>query len=310
MDTTLVTGASGFIGSHLMRELQRRGLPARGVSRQALPGLTRIPSYGPDCDWREHLNGIRTVVHLAARVHVMHETANDPLAQFRHANVAATANLARQAAAAGVKRFVFLSSIKVNGERTEPGKPFTADDPPHPQDPYGVSKAEAEAALREIGRETGLEIVIIRPPLVYGQGVGGNFRSLMRWAARGVPSIFRKVKNRRSLVYVGNLCDLVITTLTHPNAANRTFLVSDGEALSTHELLATLTSAFGRKPRSIPVSPAALRLLGSLAGRRPVVERLLDSLEVEISTTRETLSWKPPFTCSAGLRATAEPGAS
>ncbi|MBU2391457.1 MAG: hypothetical protein KKC57_26225, partial [Alphaproteobacteria bacterium] len=151
------------------------------------------------------------------------------------------------------------------------------------------------------------EIVIIRPPLVYGQGVGGNFRSLMRWAARGVPSIFRKVKNRRSLVYVGNLCDLLVTTLTHPNAANRTFLVSDGEALSTHELLTTLTSAFGRKPRSIPVSPAALRLLGSLAGRRTAVQRLLDSLEVDMNATRETLSWKQPFTCSAGLAATVAP---
>ena len=161
--------------------------------------------------------------------------------------------------------------------------------------------------MREIGRETGLEIVIIRPPLVYGQGVGGNFRSLMHWAARGVPSIFSKVNNRRSLVYVGNLCDLVISILDHPHAANRTFLVSDEDALSTHELLSKLTSAFGRKPRSIPVSPAALRLLGSLAGRRPVVERLLDSLEVDMSATRETLSWEPPFTCSTGLAATAAP---
>jgi UDP-glucose 4-epimerase len=307
METTLVTGASGFVGTHLMREFERRGLPARGVSRQALPGMIHVSSYGPDCDWREHLKGVRTVVHLAARVHVMHETADDPLSQFRLANVAATTNLARQAAAAGVKRFVFLSSIKVNGERTDPGKPFTVDDAPHPQDPYAVSKAEAEAALREIGRETGLETVIIRPPLVYGQGVGGNFRSLMKWAESGAPSIFSKVRNRRSLVYVGNLCDLVMTILDHPNAANRTFLVSDGDALSTHELLSALTSAFGRKPRSIPVSPAALRLLGSLAGRGPVVERLLDSLEVDTSATRGTLSWEPPFTGSTGLAATAAP---
>ncbi|MFN7103080.1 MAG: NAD-dependent epimerase/dehydratase family protein [Pseudorhizobium sp.] len=307
MHTTLVTGASGFIGAHLLRDLNRRDLPARGVSRQALPGLIRVPSYGPESDWREHLKGVTTVVHLAARVHVMRETAEDPLAQFRQANVDATVNLARQAAEAGVKRFVFVSSIKVNGERTAPGKPFTADDPPNPQDPYAVSKAEAEAALEDIGRETRLEIVIIRPPLVYGPGVGGNFRSLMRWAASGAPSIFSKVKNRRSLVYVGNLCDLVITTLEHPDAAGRTFLVSDGEAISSHELLSTLTSAFGQKPRSVPVSPAALRLLGSLAGRGPAVERILDSLEVDISATRETLSWEPPFTCSTGLAATVAP---
>ncbi|MFN7024430.1 MAG: NAD-dependent epimerase/dehydratase family protein, partial [Pseudorhizobium sp.] len=243
----------------------------------------------------------------AARVHVMHETADDPLSQFRESNVDATANLARQAAAAGVKRFVFLSSIKVNGERTAPGKTFTADDPPNPQDPYAVSKAEAEAALKEIGRETGLETVVIRPPLVYGPGVGGNFHSLMKWAASGAPSIFSKVRNRRSLVYVENLCDLLITTLTHPNAANRTFLISDGDALSTHELLSALTSAFGKTPRSIPVSPAALRVMGSLAGRGAVVERLLDSLQVDMGATREILSWQPPFTCSTGLAATVPP---
>lgn len=301
MGMTLITGASGFVGSHLVAEMGRRRLAVRGVARKTMPGLVTVPSYGTDMDWRELLTGIDAVVHLAARVHVMRETAADPLAMFRAANVDATMNLARQAAASGARRFVFVSSIKVNGERTEPGKPFTAADPPAPQDPYGVSKAEAEAALMALGRQTGLEVTIVRPPLVYGSGVRGNFRSLMKWAASGMPSIFPAVRNKRSFIHVDNLCDLLITAIDHPNAANRLFLASDGEDLSTHELLLRLARAAGRRPGSIPVPPAVLQGLGALLGRRDMVARLTDNLQVDITETCRTLEWRPPLSLDAAL---------
>lgn len=299
---TLVTGASGFVGSHLMAEMARRGRPVRGTTRGAAPGLMTVPSYGPDTDWRACLQGIDTIVHLAARVHVMRETAADPLALFRKANVEATVNLARQAAEAGVRRFVFVSSIKVNGERTEPGKPFTADDLPAPQDPYGVSKAEAEAALTALGRQAGLEITIVRPPLVYGPGVRGNFRSLMKWAASGAPSIFPLVENRRSFIHVANLCDLLITVLDHPAAANRVLLASDGEDLSTHELLTRLTLAAGRRPRSLPVPAALLQALGRLTGRKDAVARLTENLQVDTTPTRRLLGWQPQASVDEAMK--------
>ncbi len=294
MRMTLVTGASGFIGSHFIAEMARRGLPTRGITRGTGPGLVTVPSYGNEMDWREYLERIETVVHLAARVHVMRESAADPLTMFRDANVAATINLARQAAGAGVRRFVFVSSIKVNGERTKPGKPFTADDPPDPQDPYATSKAEAEAALTTLSQQTGLEVVIIRPPLVYGPGVRGNFLSLMKWAASGAPSIFPAVKNKRSFIHVGNLCDLLIKVLDHPNAANQVFLASDGHDLSTHELLSHLTIALGRKPKSIPVPPIVLHALGMLMRRREAMARLTENLQVDAAPTRLLLEWTPP----------------
>lgn len=295
MGMTLITGASGFVGSHLMAEMARRGLPARGVTRRPHAGLVTVPSYGPDMDWGEALAGIDTIVHLAARVHVMRETETAPLARFRIGNVAATANLARQAAAAGVRRFVFVSSIKVNGERTLAGRPFTADDPPAPEDPYGISKAEAEAELLSLGRQTGLEITIVRPPLVYGPGVRGNFRSLMKWAASGIPSIFPAVDNKRSFVHVANLCDLLITVLDHPRAANAVFLASDGQDLSTHELLTCLTLAAGRRARSIALPLAVLRGFGTLTGRDKAIARLTESLQVDIGPTCRRLDWHPPL---------------
>lgn len=294
MGMTLVTGASGFVGSHLVGEMKRRELALRGVTRRTVSGLMTIPSYGPEMEWSNWLRGIDNVVHLAARVHVMQDTATDPLSLFREANVRATVNLARQAAAAGVRRFVFVSSIKVNGERTEPGKPFAADDPPNPQDHYGISKAEAESLLMDLGRETGMEITIVRPPLVYGPGVRGNFRSLMKWGTSGMPSIFSSINNKRSFVHVINLCDLLITVLDHPNAANRIFLVSDGHDLSTHELLEDLTRAAGFKPRSISVPPAMLQMIGTLLRRQAAVARLTDSLQVDISLTQDLLGWHPP----------------
>ncbi|WLR96179.1 NAD-dependent epimerase/dehydratase family protein [Shinella sumterensis] len=303
----LVTGASGFVGSHLVAEMTRRGLPAKGITRGAAPGLVTVPSYDPDRDWRECVQGIDTVVHLAARVHIMRETAADPLTLFRKANVEATENLARQAAEAGVRRFVFVSSIKVNGERTEPGKPFTADNPSNPQDPYGISKAEAEAALMALGRRTGMEITIVRPPLVYGPGVRGNFRSLMKWAASGVPSIFPLVKNKRSFIYVANLCDLLITVLDHPDAANRLFLASDGRDLSTHELLTRMTHAAGRRPRNISIPLPLLRGLGLLTGRQDLIARLTDSLQVDVTPTCHLLGWYPPVTVDDALKRCSDP---
>lgn len=293
MGLTLVTGASGFVGSHLMTEMTRRGLDVRGVTRGTVPGLGTIASYGRETNWSPYLQGVETVIHLAARVHVLRETASDPLALFREANVTATVNLARQAAAAGVRRFVFVSSIKVNGERTEPGKPFTADDPPNPQEPYGISKAEAEAALMALGRETGMEITIIRPPLVYGPGVKGNFRSLMTWAKSGLPSIFEAVQNRRSFVHVANLCDLLITVLDRANAAHQVFLVSDDRDFSTHEMLVALAAKSGRHLHSIRVSPRLLCLIGRICGRSEPVNRLTQSLQVDVRPTCQRLNWVP-----------------
>lgn len=304
MGLTLVTGASGFVGTHLFQEMRKRGLPVRGVSRQKRPGLATIPSYGSEVDWTAYLADVDVVVHLAARVHVMRETAKDSLAEFRAANVDATLNLARQAARAGIRRFIFISTIKVNGERTEPGKPFAADSPANPQDPYAISKAEAEAALRALGAESGMEVVIIRPPLVYGPGVKGNFASLIKWARSGLPDPFGKIGNRRSLVYVGNLCDLLIKVLDHPAAANNTFLVADAETLSTNELLAKLTAASGRTRRSFRCSPKSLRGLAAVAGQKQAANRLLSSLQVDCRTTCEALNWTPPFTSDEGLRRT------
>jgi UDP-glucose 4-epimerase len=293
MGVTLVTGASGFVGSYLVDEMGRRGLQVRGVTRGTGSALITVPSYGTEMNWTNCLEGVNTVVHLAARVHVMRETASDPLSLFREANVTATIHLARQAAEAGVRRFVYVSSIKVNGERTDPNKPFTAHDPPNPQDPYGISKAEAEAALQVLGRKTGMEITIVRPPLVYGLGVKGNFRSLMKWASSGMPSIFAAVKNKRSFVHVANLCDLLITVLNHPKAANQVFLVSDGMDMSTDELFLHIARMAGRRPLSIPVPIKVLKTLGQITGKGELVSRLVENLQVDQSNTLDSLGWKP-----------------
>ncbi|WP_246663187.1 NAD-dependent epimerase/dehydratase family protein [Rhizobium sp. WL3] len=284
-----------------MKELRLRDISSKGFSRTQSHHLIQIPSYNSDVDWDPHLHGASAIIHLAARVHVMTERASDPLLEFRQANVDATMHLARAAARAGVRRFVFVSTIKVNGERTLPGRPFTADDPPRPQGPYSISKAEAEAALFALGRETGMDITIIRPPLVYGPGVRGNFRSLMKWAASGAPSIFSAVHNRRSFVHVSNLCDLLITVTDHPKAANKVFLVSDGCDLSTDELLTQLTAAADRLPRSLPVPPVLIRALGRFTGRSEAVARLVEDLQVDITKTCGTLDWTPPITAADAL---------
>ncbi|MDK4706459.1 SDR family oxidoreductase [Rhizobium sp. CNPSo 4062] len=300
----LVTGATGFVGQALCTELSRRRMEYRPVSRNSRPGFVAIGTMDRDTDWTDALAGVDVVMHLAARVHVMNESAADPLAAFRAVNVDATVNLARQAAAAGVKRFIFLSSIKVNGEGTSAARPFSASDAPHPEDAYGRSKLEAEEALLAISAETGMEVVIIRPPLVYGPGVKANFASLMRWAARPFPWPFGAVRNRRSLIYVGNLVDFMLLSARHPDAGNRVFLVSDGEDLSIGQLISKLSLASGRKAWMLPVPPALLEGLGALLGRRAAAQRLLGSLQVDMGETRAVTGWSPPYSVEEGLAAT------
>jgi UDP-glucose 4-epimerase len=260
-----------------------------------------MPSLAPDADWTPLLDRIDVVIHAAARVHVMRDQAADPVVEFRRANTEGTLALARQAAAAGVKRFVFVSSIKVNGEGTLPGQPFVAKVSSAPCDPYGLSKYEAEEGLKALAAETGMEIAIVRPPLVYGPGVGANFLSMMRWISRGVPLPLGSIHNRRSLVALDNLVDLLLTCATHPAAANRVFLVSDGEDLSTTDLLRRLGRAMGKPPRLLPVPAAALRWGAAILGRGDIGRRLCGSLQVDASETSRTLGWKPVIGVDAAL---------
>ncbi|MDH6166710.1 nucleoside-diphosphate-sugar epimerase [Variovorax boronicumulans] len=322
----LVTGATGFVGGALIRQLMERGSP--GVSGEAVPAASfeivagvRQPSQGlpasieqctvgdlsSNTDWSEALRGADAVVHCAARVHVMKDTAEDPLSAFRSVNVEGTLNLARQAAAAGVRRFVFVSSIKVNGEATVLGRPFRADDSPAPQDAYGISKHEAEAGLRQLAIDSGMEVAIVRPPLVYGHGVKANFRAMMGAVARRLPLPLGGIEhNRRSMVALGNLVDLLVTCISHSAAANRTFLISDGEDLSTSQLLRRLGQAMGRPARLVPVPVSWIELGAALLGRRSVAQRLCGSLQVDISDTRQRLGWAPPLSVDEGLKRAAE----
>ncbi len=310
----LVTGATGFIGKAVLERLLAKD-QARYVAVAARNGGQQWPEKAlprvrgdlePSTDWSVALEDVSAIVHCAARVHVMDDTATDPLAEFRRINVQGTLNLARQAAAKGVQRFVFISSIKVNGEATQSGAPFFADGISAPLDPYGVSKMEAEQGLHEISAQTGMEIVVIRPPLVYGPGVKANFAAMMRWLKRGVPLPLGAIHNQRSLVALDNLVDLIVTCLTHPAAANQTFLVSDGEDLSTTQLLRRMGNALGQPARLIPVPASLLRLGAALVGKPELAQRLCGSLQVDISKTRELLGWRPPVSVDEGLRRAAE----
>jgi nucleoside-diphosphate-sugar epimerase len=299
----LVTGAGGFVGRAFCAEWLARGGQIRGAVRRPAPALADqvVIDVGPDSDWSPALAGCDAVVHLAARAHITRDTARDALAEFRRVNTAGTINLARQAARAGVRRFVFASSIGVNGAETIT-RPFTADDAPAPQSPYAISKLEAEQGLREIAGRTGLETVILRPPLVYGPDAPGNFALLLRWVRRGMPLPLGAIRNRRSLIGIDNLVSLLILCVTHSEASGQTFLVSDGEDLSTTELLRRLGAAAGRRASLLPVPEALLRGVANALGAGDLAKRLCGSLQVDSSAVRSRLGWSPPVTVDEGLR--------
>lgn len=304
-DRVVVTGASGFVGQALCSSLRARGMVLRPLVRAASEGdsvATAVGDIGLNTDWSAALADASAVIHCAARVHVMEESTVDSLANFRKVNVEGTRHLAQQAAAMGVRRLVYLSSIKVNGEATTPDAPFTAFSAASPEDPYSVSKWEAECGLRKVADETGLEIVIVRPPLVYGPGVRANFRRLVQAVERGLPLPFGCVNNRRSFVALENLIDLLIRCVDHTAAAGQTFLVSDDYDVSTPQLIHRISNAIGRKARLLPVPIALLRLSGRLSGKLPELERLIGSLQVDIQHTRQTLDWEPPLSFDDGLK--------
>lgn len=312
MPSVLVTGASGFVGQRLTHLLGESGRPVRAAFRRV--GLTsesvKVESIftgdlSPEICWRAALLRVDTIVHLAARVYVMHETATDALAEFRRVNVLGTLQLARQAADSGVRRFVFVSSVKVNGELTQLGRPFSADDRPAPVDAYGVSKLEAEQALLDLAKTTGLEVVIIRPVLIYGPGVKANFLKMMQWLYRGMPLPFGLVNNQRSLVGLDNMLSLIMTCLDHPAAKNQIFLVSDGEDLSTPELLRRTAKALGKNARLLPLPTSVLAAAAGVFGKRDLAQRLCGSLQVDIDKTRELLGWAPFLSVDEALDVTA-----
>ena len=310
-----VTGASGFVGKALVQQLADNGHEVLAYVRQTTHfastqgiNLMTAPELSINADWRlRPEDGIDVLVHAAARVHVMQGASADPLNGFRKVNVEGTESLARQAALAKVKRFVFLSSIKVNGEVTDEGQRFNADDVPAPVGPYEISKYEAEQKMQQISAETGMEVVIIRSPLVYGPGVKANFESMMRWLARGFPLPLAAVtENRRSLVALDNLVDLIVTCTKHPAAANQIFLVSDGEDLSTAQLLKRLGVAMGRPARLFYLPPLLLKLGATLLNKLDICQRLCGSLQLDIVKTEQLLGWTPSVSLGEGLRRAAE----
>ena len=315
MELILVTGATGFLGARLLARLRGEAFNTRACVRRnsEFNGSSEdhvcVPDMNSETNWSEALVGINWLVHTAARVHVMNEAATDPLVEFRRVNVDGTLNLARQAAAAGVRRFLFLSSVKVNGEFTSAGLPFTEEDPPSPADAYGVSKNEAELGLREIAAQSGMEVVIIRPPLVYGPGVKANFAALASVVQKGWPLPFAAIHNKRSLVALDNLVDFIVTCLVHPKAGNQTFLVSDGHDLSTPELVRGLARWAGMPARLFSIPVWMLIATGAVLGKRDAVQRLTGNLQVDISKARKLLDWAPPIAADEGLKRVMQGGA-
>ena len=306
--TIVVTGANGFVGSNLCRALQSQGMAYRAVVREGAQaslgaaGLVRLPILDAQTDWTTALQGATTVIHLAARVHQVQDSSTDPLQAFRATNLHTTLQLARYAQKMGVQRFIFMSTVKVLGEETAPDQPFRASDRALPQDAYATSKHEAEQALRALAAGSSMELVIVRPPLVYGPGVRANFASLVRVVRRGIPLPLACVHNLRSLVGIDNLVSLLLQCTHHPQAGGQTFLVSDGHDLSTPDLVRQLAAALGRPARLWAMPLAGLQLAGRLTGRQAAVQRLCSSLQVDISATCQRLQWAPPVPVAEGLR--------
>jgi nucleoside-diphosphate-sugar epimerase len=306
----LITGGTGFVGRALLERLKNDDYIVSATVRNpesALPdGVHIIPigDIGPETDWSEHLDGIDIIVHIAARVHVIRDSAKNPLSEFRRINTQGTLNLALAAARAGVKRFVFLSTSKVNGESTMPGRPFFADDVPAPIDPYGISKLEAEMGLLSIAREHGMDVVILRPAVVYGPGVKGNFLSLLKVVDKRVPLPFGAVHNRRSMIGLDNLVGLIVTCAESPTAAKQIFLASDGDDISTTELLSAIGKAFGKPPILVPVPVAPMTAIATALGKKALVTRLFGNFQVDIEKTKRLLGWRPQVGLESELQRT------
>jgi nucleoside-diphosphate-sugar epimerase len=311
-NTILLTGSTGFVGANLRKTLlAKNGMIVKTVVRHLInrnDGLCfEVGDINSTTDYSVALKGASIVIHCAARVHIMDDKVSDPLTEFRAVNTEGTLNLANQAAKAGVKRFIFLSSIKVNGESTSNCSAFTAYDDRLPEDSYGVSKSEAEEKILVLGKEMGMEIVIIRPPLVYGEGVKANFASLMRFVGKGFPLPFRAInKNKRSLVSIYNLADLISVCIDHPKAANQIFLVSDDNDLSTAQMIAMLAKVQGRSNLSIPVPAWCFKLAGKCLKKEAMVDRLIGSLQLDIEHTKNTLNWTPPYSVEHGFKLAAK----
>ena len=305
--TVLVTGANGFVGTPLCDALAHQGWTVRRALRNKDSNNTNfddavIGDIGPHTDWHAAVTGVDTVIHLAARTHVMHETTGDPVAEYRRVNVDGTLPLAQAARAANVRRFIFLSSIKVNGEATT-STPYSESDEPRPADAYGVSKREAELALQAAAGS--METVVLRPPLLYGPGVKGNFLRLMRAIERGIPLPLASLDNRRSLLNVNNLVDAISVCIDHPAAAGQTYLLADEVAVSTPELARAIAAAMDRPARLIALAPGLLKFAGAMTGRRASIARLTGSLQISTDKIRRELAWRPRYTLALGLADTA-----
>jgi nucleoside-diphosphate-sugar epimerase len=309
----LLTGANGFVGQAIAQKISKiknidLSIAVRNVSANFIPHAKAhdIKTLDSNTNWEDALFKINIVIHTAARVHIMNETSNNSLAEFRKINVEGTLNLARQAIAAGVKRFIFISSIKVNGENTKKNKPFKADDKPAPNDSYAISKLEAEQGLLSLAATTGIEVVIVRPVLIYGFGVKANFLSMIRWLDIGIPLPLGGIKNLRSMISLDNLVDFLLTCLSHPAASGQIFLVSDGEDLSTPDLLRRTGQIMDKKVILFDMPTPLLKISAALVGKQAITKRLCNSLQVDITKTHNLLNWFPPYTIDQALKKTIE----
>lgn len=305
----LVTGSTGFVGARVVELAEARDwevVPVVRKSSRTQLNCFLVSFIGAETDWSDAFEGVDCVVHCAARVHQMNESEQDALAAYRDINTLGTLNLAKQAAEAGVKRFVFVSSIKVNGEFTEPGSAFLPNLDYIPKDPYGFSKYEAEVELTKLSKETGLEVVIVRPPLVYGPGVKANFLSMMRMVEKGIPLPFGAIHNKRSLVYIDNLSSLILTCCEHPSAPGHTFLASDGQDVSTSQLIRAIAFSMDKSSRLLPIPMPWIRLGAFILRKQHVAQRVCGNLQVETCQTKEILGWAPPVTFEDGINKTVE----